>query len=86
MKEGTYRIVACDLSRLLKELYLQSIVDPNSQTDINTNPLLKYLSQVYLPQIQFPSQFTMELIEVLVTQDQKTFEKYYVTLIDRLMS
>lgn len=86
VKEGTYRIVACDLSRLLKELYLQSIVDPNSQTDINTNPLLKYLSQVYLPQIQFPSQFTMELIEVLVTQDQKTFEKYYVTLIDRLMS
>lgn len=86
VKEGTYRIVACDLSRLLKELYLQSIIDPSNPTDINSNPLLKYLSQIYLPQIQFPDQLTMELIEMLVTQDQKTFEKYYVTLIDRLMS
>lgn len=86
VKEGTYRIVACDLSRLLKELYLQSIQDPNTPTNINTNPLLKYLSQIYLPQIQFPSQFALELIEVLVIQDQKTFEKYYITLMDRLMS
>lgn len=86
VKEGTYRIVACDLSRLLKELYSQSIADPNTPTDINSNPLLKYLSQIYFPQIQFPSQLSMELIEVLVTQDQKAFEKYYVSLIDRLMS
>lgn len=86
VKEGTYRIVACDLSRLLKELYSQSIGDSNNPADINSNPLLKYLSQIYLPQIQFPEQLTMELIEMLVTRDQKTFEKYYITLIDRLMS
>lgn len=86
VKEGTYRIVACDLSRLLKELYSQSIGDSNNPADINSNPLLKYLSQIYLPQIQFPEQLTMELIEMLVTRDQKTLEKYYVTLIDRLMS
>lgn len=86
VKEGTYRIVACDLSRLLKELYSQSIGDSNNPADINSNPLLKYLSQIYLPQIQFPEQLIMELIEMLVTRDQKTFEKYYITLIDRLMS
>ncbi|CCF58183.1 hypothetical protein KAFR_0E00290 [Kazachstania africana CBS 2517] len=82
IKEGTYRVVACDLSRLLKEIYIQS----GAGSDPNTNPALKYLSEIYLPQIQFPNQLTMELLEALVTADQKQFEKYYVALIDRLMS
>lgn len=82
VKEGSYRIVACDLSRLLKGLYIQS----GGGSDINLNPCLKYLSEIYLPQIQFPPQLTMELMEALVTSNQKGFEKYYVQLIDRLMS
>ncbi|CAB4254733.1 similar to Saccharomyces cerevisiae YKL205W LOS1 Nuclear pore protein involved in nuclear export of pre-tRNA and in re-export of mature tRNAs after their retrograde import from the cytoplasm [Maudiozyma barnettii] len=81
IKEGSYRVMASDLSRLLKELYVQSNYEV---TDMNSNPCLKYLSEIYLPQIQFPNQLIMELIEVLVTLDQKAFEKYYVSLIEKL--
>ncbi|SMN19449.1 similar to Saccharomyces cerevisiae YKL205W LOS1 Nuclear pore protein involved in nuclear export of pre-tRNA and in re-export of mature tRNAs after their retrograde import from the cytoplasm [Maudiozyma saulgeensis] len=81
IKEGSYRVMACDLSRLLKELYVQSNYEV---TDMNSNPCLKYLSEIYLPQIQFPNQLIMELIEVLVTLNQKAFEKYYVSLIEKL--
>lgn len=82
IKEGTYRVVVCDLSRLLREIYLQS----GGGSDINSNPCLKYLSEIYLPQIQFPTQLIMELMENLVTTDQKNFEKYYVSLITKLKS
>ncbi|CCK71083.1 Ran GTPase-binding protein LOS1 KNAG_0G00250 [Huiozyma naganishii CBS 8797] len=81
VKEGSSRVIACDLSRLLRELYLQS----GAGSDINSNPSLKYLSEIYLPQIQFPPQLNAELLEMLVTSDQKSFEKYYVSLIDRVM-
>lgn len=81
INEGSFRVVACDLSRLLKELYVQNNYNV---TDMNSNSCLKYLSEVYLPQIQFPNELTMELIEFLVTLDQKAFEKYYVSLIERL--
>ncbi|KAG0671442.1 pre-tRNA nuclear export protein [Maudiozyma exigua] len=83
IKEGSCRVVACDLSLLLKELYVQSNYEV---TEMNSNPCLKYLSEIYLPQIQFPNNLIVELIEVLVTLDQKAFEKYYVSLIERLTS
>lgn len=80
IKEGSFRIIVCDLSRLLREIYLQS----GGGSDINSNPCLKYLSEIYLPQIQFPNQLIMELMENLVTTDQKNFEKYYISLITKL--
>lgn len=83
IKEGSFRVMASDLSRLLKELYVQSNY---GVTDMNTNPCLKYLSEIYLPQIQFPPELIMELIEALVTLNQKAFEKYYVSLLERLTS
>ncbi|CCD24462.1 Ran GTPase-binding protein LOS1 NDAI_0D01480 [Naumovozyma dairenensis CBS 421] len=82
VKEGGYRIVATDLSRALKEIYLQS----GGGSDVNANPCLKYMVDLYLPQIQFPQQLIMELVEALITSDQKGFEKYYLTLIGKLTS
>lgn len=82
IKDGSCRVAACDLSRVLREIYIQS----GGGQDINSNPALKYLTEVYFPQIQLPSELAMELIQMLVTQDQKAFEKYYVALIGRLSS
>lgn len=82
IKDGSCRVVACDLSRLLREIYFQS----GGGTDIMANPCLKYMAEVYFPQIQFPSELGMELIQMLATLDPKAFEKYYVTLIGTLSS
>ena len=82
VKEGSFRIVATDLSRLLREVYLQS----GGGSDINSNPCLAYMVNVYLPQIQFPQQLIVELVETLITSDQKAFEKYYINLITKLSS
>ena len=83
IRVGNYRVVACDLSRILKELCIQS---GNGTDDINSNACVKYLSEVYLPQIQFPPQLIGELIQMLVQLDRKAFEKYYVALVERLTS
>lgn len=77
IKEGGSRVLAIDLARLVREVYLQS--GPQS-----SNKCLQFLTEVYLPQVQFPAQFAMELVEILVTQNQKAFEKYYVSLIEKL--
>ncbi|EDO19639.1 hypothetical protein Kpol_1018p179 [Vanderwaltozyma polyspora DSM 70294] len=82
INDGSCRVIACDLSRVLKEMYIQS----GGGQDVNSNPALKYLTEVYFPQIQLPSELGMELIQMLITQDTKAFEKYYVTLINRLTS
>ena len=76
-------MVACDLSRILKELCIQS---SNGTDDIASNACVKYLSEVYLPQIQFPPQLIGELVQMLVQLDRKAFEKYYVALVERLTS
>lgn len=79
IKDGSCRIVACDLSRLIREIYFQS-----GGTDVSTNPCLKYMVEVYFPQIQFPSELGLELIQMLATLDAKAFEKYYVAMIGTL--
>lgn len=80
IRDGSCRVVACDLSRLLKELYVQC----GTGTDLMANPCLKYMGQIYFPQIQFPSEMGLELIQVLAMADVKEFEKYYVNLISNL--
>lgn len=80
IRDGSCRVVACDLSRLLKELYVQC----GGGTDPLANPCLKYMGQVYFPQIQFPSELGLELIQMLAMADNKAFEKYYVNLINNL--
>ncbi|GAV55450.1 hypothetical protein ZYGR_0AV00810 [Zygosaccharomyces rouxii] len=80
IRDGSCRVVACDLSRLLKELYIQC----GGGTDPMANPSLKYMGEVYFPQIQFPSEMGLELIQALAIADTKEFEKYYVNLINNL--
>lgn len=80
IREGSARVIASDLSRLLLELYIQS----GGGTDPQANPCLKYLTEVYLPMVQFPSVLIIELVEKLVTSDAKSFEKYFVQLISNL--
>lgn len=82
IKDGSCRVVACDLSRLLKEIYRQS----GGGADINSNPCLKYMAEVYFRQIQFPSALGLELIQMLATLDGKAFEKYYVAMIGSLLA
>ncbi|CCE65994.1 hypothetical protein TPHA_0O00220 [Tetrapisispora phaffii CBS 4417] len=79
IKDGSCRVMACDISRILKELCIQS-----GGQDITSNPALKYLTEIYFPQIQLPSEISLELIQALVNQDMKPFEKYFVSLITRL--
>ncbi|KAL3231324.1 Exportin-T [Nakaseomyces bracarensis] len=80
IREGSARVIASDLSRLLQELYIQS----GGGTDPQANPCLKYLTEVYLPMVQFPTVLIMELVEKLITADSKSFEKYFVQLISNL--
>lgn len=77
VREGSCRVIASDLSRLLLELYLQS----GGGTSIDTNPCLKYLTEVYLPMVQFPPELIMDLVQNLITSNPKSFEKYFVQLI-----
>lgn len=80
IKDGSCRVVACDLSRLLRETYQQSATD----SDAMNNPCLKYLVEVYLPQVQFPSEMSFQFAQALATLDAKAFEKYYVDFISSL--
>lgn len=81
IKDGSCRVVACDLSRLLREIYLQSSGASTAATD---NPCLKYMIEVYFPQIQFPSDMGFQFAQALATSDAKAFEKYYVNFIGSL--
>ncbi|QLQ82671.1 hypothetical protein HG537_0H04340 [Torulaspora globosa] len=81
IKDGSCRVVACDLSRLLREIYLQSGATGTAATN---NPCLKYMLEVYLPQIQFPSDLSLQFAQALATSDAKSFEKCYVDLIGSL--
>lgn len=80
IKDGSCRVVACDLSRLLRETYHQSATD----TDVMNNPCLKYMVEIYLPQVQFPSDMSIQFAQALATLDAKAFEKYYVDFISSL--
>ena len=79
IKDGSYRVVASDLSRLLKVCYLS-----NFQSDGTPNPLLTYMNDFYFPQIQFPSSFTMEFIQALEQLNEKKFDQYYVGFINKI--
>lgn len=79
IQDGSCRVIACDLSRLLKTLYLV-------HGDANENACLSYLTEVYLPQVQFPNQLSMEFAQALASADQKTFEKYFVNFISSIMA
>lgn len=81
IKDGSCRVVACDLSRLLREIYLQSGGDSGAVAE---NPCLKYMLEVYFPQIQFPSEMALQFAQALATSDAKAFEKYYVSFIGSL--
>ncbi|KAL6940553.1 hypothetical protein ACO0QE_004459 [Hanseniaspora vineae] len=81
IKDGSYRIVASDLSRLLKVCYLS-----NSQSGGSPNPLLTYMNDYYFPQIQFPPSFTMEFIQALEQLNEKKFDQYYVGFINKIKS
>lgn len=80
IKDGSCRVVACDLSRLLRETYSQSATD----ADAMNNPCLKYMIEVYLPQVQFPSEMSFQFAQALASLEAKAFEKYYVDFITSL--
>lgn len=73
IKEGNFKTMAYDLARLLRELF---IVSSNPTT--NENECVKYLTQIYLPQIQLPQELTIQLVNMLTTMGQKQFEKWFV--------
>ena len=73
IKEGNFKTMASDLARLLRELF---IVSNNLTT--NENECVKYLTQIYLPQIQLPQEITIQLVNTLTTVGQKQFEKWFV--------
>ncbi|AAS53795.2 AFR424Cp [Eremothecium gossypii ATCC 10895] len=77
--DGSCLVLAADLSRLLKALY-----DVNG--DPANNASLKYLTEAYFPQVQFPQELSMEFIQTLATADEKAFEKYFVSFIKRMRS
>lgn len=79
INDGSCRVVACDLSRLLKAVCIIN-------GDINDNACLKYLADVYFPQVQFPSQLSMEFVQALATYNEKSFEKYFVNFITNMKS
>ena len=73
IKEGNFKTMAYDLARLLRGLF---IVSSNPTT--NENECVKYLTQIYLPQIQLPQELTIQLVNMLTTMGQKQFEKWFV--------
>lgn len=79
IQDGSCHIVACDLSRLLKTLYYIN-------GSMDSNACLKYLTDVYFPQVQFPEQVAMEFVQALTTLDEKQFEKYFVGFITNMKS
>lgn len=81
INDGGCRVVACDLSRLLKALYTINSSQVNS---LNDNPCIKYLTEVYFPQIQFPQDLVVDFINALSSFDTKQFEKFFVQFITNL--
>ena len=80
IQDGGGRVIACDLSQLLKTLYM---VNYNRDAP-NDNPCIRYLTEVYFPQIQFPQALITEFIDVLEDLDYKNFEKYFVQFISNM--
>ena len=78
VRDGSCRVVACDLSRLLKALYA-------IHSGSNPNPCLNYLTENYFPQVQFPEQLSVEFVQALVGADEKAFEKYFVSFINNVV-
>ncbi|AMD21573.1 HFL283Wp [Eremothecium sinecaudum] len=74
IEDGSCRVVATDLSRLLKAL-----CDING--DVSNNACLKYLTDAYFLEIQFPQQMAVEFVHALATSDEKQFEKYFINFI-----
>ncbi|SCV00121.1 LAMI_0G03004g1_1 [Lachancea mirantina] len=77
IQDGSCRVVACDLSRVLSAL--RSI-----HGDVNQNECLRFLNEIYLPQIQFPPELSLDFVQALATMDEKTFEKYFVSFINNI--
>ena len=73
IKEGNFKTMASDLARLLRELFLV-----NNNPTTNENECVKYLTQIYLPQIQLPQELSIQLVNMLTTMGQKQFEKWFV--------
>ncbi|QID86262.1 pre-tRNA nuclear export protein [Saccharomyces pastorianus] len=73
IKEGNFKTMASDLARLLRELFLV-----NNNPTTNDNECVKYLTQIYLPQIQLPQELSIQLVNMLTTMGQKQFEKWFV--------
>lgn len=82
IQDGGCRVIACDLSRLLKALY--NINNSSTNNNINENACVKYLTEIYFPQIQFPQSLVVEFINALGTLDAKQFEKYFVQFITNM--
>ncbi|KAM3164216.1 Exportin-T [Lachancea thermotolerans] len=78
IRDGSCRVVACDLSRLLKALY-------SIHAGSDRNACLIYLTENYFPQVQFPDQLSSEFVQALANADEKTFEKYFVSFITNLV-
>ncbi|AET38651.1 Ran GTPase-binding protein LOS1 Ecym_3148 [Eremothecium cymbalariae DBVPG len=74
VEDGSCRVIASDLSRLLKSLY-----DINGE--LHSNTCVKFLTEAYFLQIQFPPQLALEFVQTLATANEKQFEKYFINFI-----
>ncbi|SCV02162.1 LANO_0F15632g1_1 [Lachancea nothofagi CBS 11611] len=78
VRDGSCRVLACDLSRLLKALH-------GVYAESNPNPCVNYLTDNYFPQVQFPDQLSLEFVNALVNSNDKSFEKYFVNFITNVV-
>ncbi|SCU99276.1 LADA_0H18690g1_1 [Lachancea dasiensis] len=78
VRDGSCRVVACDLSRILRAL---SGLYANS----NPSPCLTFLTETYFPQVQFPESLSAEFVNALTNSDDKSFEKYFVSFITSMV-
>lgn len=79
VNDGGNKIICNDLSKILMEIYLQS-----GGKNYNDNPCLKYLMEVYFPQVQFPNNLGMELVEGMMVQNSKQFERFFISFINKI--